>query len=104
MQRLIFNGQQLEDKRLLFDYNIQRQSTVDLQLPIHFQAPLSYWFAGSINITIVTLTGKRFVIRAKGTDTTVHVKSRIQNVEAIPSGEYPNQGQSTILTSFLLFD
>lgn len=96
MQRLIFDGQQLEDKKLVFDYNIQRQSTIDLQLPLHLRAPLSNWIAGSINITIKTLTGKTFLIRAKGTDTIDNVKSRIQNTEAIASGEPSNRVQNTI--------
>ena len=91
MQQLIFDGQQLEDKKLVFDYNIQRESKVDLQLPSHLQVPLPNWIAGSINITIVTLTGKKFVIRVKGTDTIDNVKSHIQNAEAIMAGEHSNQ-------------
>ena len=31
MLQLIFKGQRLEDKKLIFDYNIQRESTVDLK-------------------------------------------------------------------------
>ena len=88
MQRLIFDGQQLDDKKLVFDYNIQKQSTIDLQLPSHLHAPLSNWIAGSINITIKPLKGETFLIRAKGTDTIDNVKSRIQNAEAIASGEH----------------
>ena len=95
MQRLIFDGQQLEDKRLIFDYNIQRQSTIDLQLPIHFNAPLSNWIAGCINITIKPLKGETFLIRAKGIDTIDDIKSRIQNAEAIASGEHSNRVQNT---------
>ena len=104
LQRLIFDGQQLEDKRLVFDYNIQRQSTVDLQLPPYLHAPLSNWIAGSINITIKPLKGETFLIRAKGTDTIDNVKSRIQNAEAIASGKPSNRVQNTILTSLLLID
>ena len=100
MQRLIFDGQQLEDKKLVFDYNIQRQSTVDLQLPFHSHAPLSNWIAGFINITIKPLKGETFLIRVKGTDTIDNVKSRIQNAEAIASGEHSNQVQNTISNKF----
>ena len=104
MQRLIFDGGQLEDKKLIFDYNIQRQSTVDLQLPSHLQVPLSNWTAGSINITIKSLKRETFLIRAKDTDTIDDVKSRIQNAEAIASGGYSNQVQNTISDKLLLFD
>ena len=91
MQLLIFNGQQLVDKKLVFDYNIKKESTVDLQLPVHLHAPLSYWIAGSINITIKFLTGHSILIHIKGTDTIDHVKSCIQILRGIPSGEYCNE-------------
>ena len=35
MLQLIFKGQRLEDKKLIFDYNIQRESTVDLKRTGH---------------------------------------------------------------------
>ena len=90
---LIFGGQQLEDKKMVFDYNILEGSTVDLQLPLHMNAPLSYWTAGSINITIDdTLTKKTFLIRVKGTDTIDDLKLRIQNVENSPPGEHSKAG------------
>ena len=80
MQQLIFDGQPLEDKNLVFDYDIQRESMVDLQLPFHrkfhLHAPLPNWITGSINITIVNTKGKTYVIRVKGTDTIENVKSR----------------------------
>ena len=94
MQRLIFEGQQLADEKLVFDYNIQRESTVNLQLPFHLHAPLSYWTAGSIYIILNTPLwprGKTFRIRVKGTDTVDNVKSRIQNVTMIASGEQSKQ-------------
>ena len=91
MQMLIFGGQQLEDKKLVFDYNILEGSTVDLQLPRRMDAPLSYWTAGSIQICIKTPTGKNITILAKGHDTIENVKSRIYNKEDISVGEHSNQ-------------
>ena len=92
MLQLIFDGQHLDDIKLVLDYNIQRKSTVDLQLPFDLHAPFPKWIKRSINITIITLTGKRFVISAKGTDTIHYVKSRIQDVEFIPPGEHAKPG------------
>ena len=88
MQRLIFVGQELEDKKLVLDYPILPGSTVDLHLPLHMHAPLSYWIVGPINITIKTLRGRSFVICVKGTDTIYNVKLRILNVEGILPGEH----------------
>jgi hypothetical protein len=100
MLQLIFDGQQLEDKMLVFDYNIQKESMVDLQLPFHLHAPLPNWIVGSINIYIKIVTGKTYLIRVKGTDTIANVKSQIQqNLEvmsAIPPSEHSNQVQNTI--------
>ena len=92
MQELFFSGQQLEDKKLVFDYNILRGSTVDLQIPLHKHAPLSYWTEGSINITIETVSGRIFSVLVKGTDTINNVKSRIQNVENLPPCEHSKAG------------
>jgi ubiquitin-like protein Nedd8 len=100
MQLLIFDGQSLEDKKLIFDYNIQRGSTVDLQLPLNLHAPLSYWISGSVNITVKTPTKKTIPIRAKGYDTINNVKSRIQTRECIPSSEHSNQVQNSISDKF----
>ena len=91
MQQLIFEGHLLEDKKLVFDYNIQRGSSVDLQIPAHTHTPLPYWIAGSINISVKCSTGHISQIRAKGTDTIDNVKSRIQNVCGIP-GERSKPG------------
>jgi hypothetical protein len=104
VQRLIFDGQQLEDKKLVFDYNIQRQSKVDLQLPSHLNAPLSNWIAESMDIFIrLCYSGRVFLIRAKRSDTIGNVKSRIQNAVAIASGELSDQVQNTISDKFTLF-
>ena len=92
MLQLIFDGQQLEDEKLVFDYNFQRESTIDFQLPLHLHAPFPNWIARSINITIIIMTGRSFVIRAKGTDTIDHVKLCILNVDGIAFGEHSKTG------------
>ena len=92
MQQLIFGEQELEYKKLVFDYNILKGSMVDLQLPPDMHAPLSYWIARTINITILILTGKTVLIRVKGTDTIGDVKLRIQNVEYLAPGWHSKPG------------
>ena len=79
---------------LVFDYNIQRGSTVDLQLPFHLDALLPDWITGSIDMTIINEEGEILGIpfRVKGTDTIENVRSRIQKMEGIPSGRHSRSG------------
>ena len=67
VQQLIFDRKQLEDDYMLFDYDIQSDSTIHLELP--FDAPLSRWRDGSMLITIKSISGSStFPIRVKGSD------------------------------------
>ena len=96
MQRLIFGGQELQDKNLVVDYNILKESTVDLQLPaLHMHTPLSFWTAGppgSITIFIKHLTGTYSPIRVYGTDTIGAVKFRIEDLKGTPHSEHFKTG------------
>ena len=55
-------------------------------------APFPIWITESINITIATLTGKRFTILGKGTDTIAYVKSCIKFERGTPPGEHSKPG------------
>ena len=73
-QLLIFNNQMLQDNQNLFDYNIQKESTIYIVCHPH----------GRVQVFVKIITGKVITLEVKASDTIENCKAMIQDKEGIP--------------------
>eukprot|EP01116_Phalansterium_solitarium_P025627 TRINITY_DN9900_c0_g1_i1.p1 TRINITY_DN9900_c0_g1~~TRINITY_DN9900_c0_g1_i1.p1 ORF type:complete len:568 (-),score=127.71 TRINITY_DN9900_c0_g1_i1:149-1726(-) len=75
-QRLLFNGQQLEDQRFLCDYGLTKQCSIFLIPNLR---------GGQFQVFVKTLSGKTVALEVEPTHSIGELKSRVEEKEGIPA-------------------
>lgn len=77
-QRLIYANKLLEDDKLILDYNIPKESTIQIALRL---------IGGSTQIFVKTLTGRTITLPINASDSIESVKQQVYDKEGIPTDQ-----------------